>query len=535
MSTRTQRLANRFPLWTAVRKDPSSLGQRLLSTFAEYYQFNSTSQLRMQDELHLLKWQLGRGSINFLDLDTADYMTVSSGPGGVRIETPPTSVVGTIVATNYPMTQVLSFEELLGSVPTRLEAVTTHTGVTGFSVWSSATPTVFTAIDIPNRLTLRVQNSTEYKKRTRFKNRQFSGFHGVILTGLDQNHVEFQEEIEFPDDGLFTTRNIFKSLTAVDYEGFDGALTIHSSSSGQELINDIYQVAVSPELEGPMELRVTPYTTAGATVTTKLEFTTQVVKDGQEYRTGSNDILDNTEIVCHQLLLDSGSAHYIPVDSALNHRNTKLYVLDNAGNIHIYEHGLPLFSPPGLTIAKAEEALSAAVEVQPLQPYVLLDETERVWTWLARPQQAVTGVEIRRRDPAGTVEYLQANLTWAAGTYRFSQKPDALTAEESWQDFQFTTVYDQLGQWEYYTTTYTAAGAATVYTAVMVGSQSAAVSLATGVVNPTTLHIGANENLYVGDGADVYEISEHGDYYFADFGRQRIYTLETYDSVTVTI
>lgn len=536
MSTYTQRLANRFPLWTTVRKSPASMGQRLMSVFADWHQYDAATKVRVSDSLHIMSKALGRPEVQLLELDAADYMSVTAGPTGGVVETPPTLVRGTLSATNYTCEQVENLQELTHKEPTRLEAVKTWSGVTSFDVWSSAAPTSYASIDIPNRLSVRVSDSTEYKKKTRSKHRQFSGFIGVVLEGTDLNDIDIKEVLPVVDDGLYETRNIFKTLTSVKTDGFNGNVAVSSSTALQGLYVDPYRVAILKDLEGQMELRVEAFDTdLTSTAATKLTLSTQRLKRGADYRFVGNTVLDNTEDVAELTIRDAAGANYSAVDFALSHENMHLYVLDDSGNIHIYDYDLPEFLPPSIDIPMEDIKAGTDMEVIPLCPYTLLESTDRLWTWLARPRVPILGVEIKRVDPAGNVTYLQANKSWAAGVYKHQQNTDAKSAEESWQDFSFTTEYDQVGQWEYYVTTSTQLGTGIDYRAVCVGGQDAVKSLATGVANPTSLHFGANGNLYVGDASDLYEIREAGDYYFADFNRQRLFLREKYDTTLVTI
>ena len=64
-----QRLANRFPGWTKIRRDPSSMGQRLMSVFADYFEYSNSLNFRMQDDLNLLKMHMGASSLYGITLD----------------------------------------------------------------------------------------------------------------------------------------------------------------------------------------------------------------------------------------------------------------------------------------------------------------------------------------------------------------------------------------------------------------------------------------------------------------------------------
>lgn len=528
MSFLTQRLANRFPVWSKVRRDPSSMGQRWLSTFAKYRQFSQAATLRMQDEFNLLKWMMGPSHIWILDLEDADYIPLASGPGGGRIPTYHTTVQGTVGVTPYVLTRYETLEGLLNALPTRFSPVETVVG--DYDLWESVTPTVFNPIPRPSRLVIDVDGSVVFKKRTRVRNRLFEGFAGVILTGTDENDIEFQETVIIPDDGLFETRNVFKTLTDVQYDGFDGTVAVYWTTASLDFVNDRYNVAVLDDLEGPLRMSWRTENITG-TDYTFLQYETQRFKRGDEYRDGANTEIDNTEALSETALLSSGSLPYVAVDLAIDPRTTRLFVLDDANFVHVYEHAPSTFAPPSETLTVAD----THVETRPLQHYVPLGATHKAFTHHSRLRAPIQYVIVKRVSPAAVTEYLQANKTWAGVEYRHFYEPGASAPEESWRDLTFDSTYDQLGQWEYYTTTATAEEITTSYTAVMVDSLVALTSLDIGVPGADSISFSSEDYLQVSVGTTVSVMALHSDGYLADAVRQRLVLREEYDSVDVTV
>jgi len=483
----------------------------------------------MKDELHLLRWALGVGEIWTIELEEEDFIPVESSAGGARIETFPSQVTGTIGVDDYTLERVESVQELLNLAPSRVSSVDTLSGVSDYLVWESSDPSSFSPPPVPSRLTVTVSGSTLYNKRSRFRDRLFSGFSGLILIGTDENGTSIEEVVEVLDDGSFTTRNIWKSLEDVEYEGFNGDVAIQWSRAGLDKHRDIYNVAIFDDFEGPLDLSLRTEN-IGGTDYSFLTFSSARLQLGSDYRDGTGSDYINEETLSEIVLLDTNDQPYVAVDVALNHRNTLVYVLDDQGMVHVYEHNPSAFSPPSLPSTK-----DVAVGARPLQHYVSLGKTEKVFTWFAMLRHPVLSVEIKRIAPDDSVAYLQGDKTWGATTYLHSKNPLASTPEGSWQDFSFETEYDQLGQWEYYVTTLIASGEVTTgYTGVIVDSVSALSDIETSVSNATTLSFSKEEYWQVGDGSDVYRFKEHRDLYIGDSLNQRLLLREEYDSVEVS-
>ena len=73
MSFLIQRIVNRYPHWSKIRQDPSTLGQRLIEPFAETFEALQANQLRLDDELHLLRYWTGLGQLWNILLEEEDF------------------------------------------------------------------------------------------------------------------------------------------------------------------------------------------------------------------------------------------------------------------------------------------------------------------------------------------------------------------------------------------------------------------------------------------------------------------------------
>lgn len=68
-----QRLANKFPISTFLRRDPSSFGQRFLSSFSEIFEVGYIQALDIKDSFSILSRNLQIGTLFKTQLSEADY------------------------------------------------------------------------------------------------------------------------------------------------------------------------------------------------------------------------------------------------------------------------------------------------------------------------------------------------------------------------------------------------------------------------------------------------------------------------------
>lgn len=511
-----------------MRRDPSSMGQRFFSVFADYFDFASAELVKIKSEFDLLKWALGVDAIYRVDLDLEDHLAFTTTIGGGQVWTYHTSVAGTHdVLGSLALTRVDSFAELLWGVPDRIEAGATTT-VANYQIYNSTTD-VINDIAYSERLIVVIENSTNYRKRTQYSDPLFSGRYLLVIEGRDINDLEVTEYMNVRDDGVYQTTNIFKSLTSVIAEGFDGDVNIYLANATAHIV-DPYRIAALDSFEGPLHLSLS--NVAGGGGTAYLTHFTDRFKLGRNYRRGSTPITDNTETSWEQALLDSSSTSFTAVDIAIHPDSTRLYCIDDTGFIHVYNHKVTPFTPASATDPTRE----ASIVLQPLLHYAQIDETFKIFTWHQQLRSAVIGVTIRRVDPAGLVEYLQADkTTWAIATYEFlSGSPLDDLPENTWQDFGFDVTFDQLGKWEFYCTTRTKESTLVSYSAVLADSLVARFSVDSGVAVPTSIYFSETGELCVSDATTVYRFTEHKDCYFANEPSQSLMIRENYTDVVVT-
>ena len=519
----TQRLANNFPLWTKLRSDPSSFGQRFYSTAAESFESARADLVKTKELVRILPFCLEPEDIYSIQLSTEDEFRITRTLGKLSI-TYPTTIDGVVGLNIYSLDRVEQVEDLFYSLPERL-SVAPIVLTTDFILWQSTAPTVYKDIAKAERLHITVDNSANYK--TRSLDSEFGGHSGVLLKGEDENYIEFEEYVEVRDDGCFLTREIYKNLLEVSFDGFDGDVTITLGGPNREYEEDIFRVAVLPEMEGPLR-----YTLENHGGENYLKVFTPIYLEGKEYRRDDGIDEPNEEIIAISRLLDSVGSPYGAIDHAISPYDSRFYVLGDNGVVHIYEPGLSEFIPPA-----TQESYQTYIELVPLYNRVSLNETLSIFTWFRVMRAPVSKVRIKKVAPDGTIAYLQANLTWAGASYYFPNSGDTVLPENSWTDKTFSVLFDQLGQWELYLEVSFIGLQGEVFTSqtsIMCEFTTAEVSIDTGIVNPVGMYFSHDGSLCITTAAGIYPVTFHSDVYYADTDRQRIFMKEQYDEVEVT-
>lgn len=533
----TQRLANKFPIFTKVRSDPSSLGYRLLSTWGEYFDYAYADDRRQLEDTKLLRHGLSLGRVYQVYLEEEDALDYTIDAGGLTTWVYPT-VVGTADSVEYTCDRVDNLEDLLWSVPDRFTE-SEWAGINNLTIYTDnrSGTIVNNDIEYPDNLLLVVTGSLDYKKKTRLRNVKASGQHAVVIKGRDINGDAFTEYVYVQDDGPYRTRNAISEITEVIPEGFDGDISI-SVLGGQTHLVDPFRICVTVEGEGPGNLRMSSQV-SGSTYA-RLFYYTNILNRGEDYRDGSVEVVPNEQEAWEQYLVSATDTAYTPIDMAINPNSTRLYVLDSTGGVHLYEHKPTVFDPPSLedTVTK-----TTYVEVLPVKPWARIDETMQVFTRHARVRYVIRGVQVKRISPSAVVEYLQANKTWSASVYEFPGR-EVLHGlpEESWDDLAFTSLFDEFGQWEFYVTTRTDIDTTVSYTGVMVDKLQALRSIDTGVTNPIRCFFAHDDRFVVlsSDAGPIdeansrYAFDEHADLYLADERANVLYLREEYEQVEVT-
>jgi hypothetical protein len=357
------------------------------------------------------------------------------------------------------------------------------------------------------------------------------------LTGTDEDNNQIREYINVRDDGFYNVMNIFRKLTDVESCGFDGKIKITLTSKEYGAVDTgrvihKFDTGVLPDLSGPLALYLKNIGDVA-----HLESTSVRYRSGHLYR--RKEIVDLDEVVeekiANQRLLDTAGATFKSVGMAINPVDTRGYILDTNGKIHVYELGLSPFMHRG-----AGTSDDNFIDILSLKDRVSLNEKIPLWTWFRALVLPVQKVAIKRVKPDGVEEYLQSvTMTWATTYDSFSGDiVKGALPENSWTDFRFYNTFDQLGQWDFYCET------------TMLGIKEVSVFTKTGVMCERATSVKEfdsglgtegdgiffdKENyLCISVGKVYYRFLLRKDAYLADVNQQKLIFRERYDEVDIS-
>jgi len=455
-------------------------------------------------------------------------------PDGTKTWADHTSVVGTQNGIKRSLAKVETLEDLIWSVPDRIVSRETKT-ITNRLVYSriAGVETLNEDYQEPMRLRVSITGSTNYYRKTETRNPDASGYHRLIINGRDINYQPVVEHLEIPDDGVYITRNIFTLVEDVDATGFDGDVYIHLYDAS-DYIQDPYRIAVTDSAEGPLCLRIREAVETPGVDQSYIEYFTSVIKQGEFYRDGQSQLPENEEVQWEQHLQDEEGLYITPVDLAIHPETGRLYVLDNQGSVHVYNHGLTPFVPPSL---EDEITLDAYIQIQPVKPWALLGETMKLFTSFIRMCYPILKVVIRRISPSGTTEYLQANKTWSASLYEWdtSVHADLRDPSKTWRDMGFNSEFTETGQWEFYCTVTTRFDKTTSYTGVMVDVLQAERTYETGVSSPICIFFDHRNDLVLGSNSSFEVFEERCDLYLPDYESHELIVRDEFEELEVQV
>ena len=532
MSFFEQRLVNVFPQWSKIRKDVSSFGNRFITSFGSFSEKSTKDSVKIAQMFKILQEDISNGILREIFLDEADHIKVTYDGGSQTITYP--TVTGSTATETIALTRAGSIEDFFYSMPSRCVAKDTI-NVKDWTIWQSSSPESYSVITTSERLLIEVSESTLYKrlKSRRATDKPFYGMHYVLLRGEDDDNNQISEILTIKDDGFYETKNIFRSLTSVEWDGFDGSIKITLSNKDQgkadtgRLVNK-WSAGVNSQLSGPLVFYLKNTDSVGHLYSSAVRYLR-----GQQHRRAEIVDLDYEieEELGNQRLLDIAGDTYQGVGIAMNPVDSRTYILDTKGKVHVYEPSLSPFNH-----RETAPTDDTYMDIISLKDRVVLNETIPLWTWFRALVLPVQKVVVKRVKPDGVEEYLQSDLTWSATSSYFSGDIIAgRLPEDSWEDFRFHTQFDQLGQWDFYCeATFLGMGAVTYVTKTGVMCESLQAVKTFDVVNGDGIFFDKENYLCISDGKNYHRYQLPQDNYMIDISKQRILFKELYESVEVT-
>lgn len=507
----TQRLANKYPLWSTLRSDPSSNGYRLLDSFREGFERATEGLRKWLDCNYLMTHDLGVGTIYQVELE--ERLPVTIGAGGLQ-----TFDIPTVIGDGYDVVNVPYEEEFFYPTVDRVSLLEEVELADNILV----VPVVLTT---PNQLCIEVSGSTEYFDRTATENRYSNNLYFVQIEGVDLNNNEVSETVNIRDDGVYYSALIYSEVTAIRSEGFDGTVTVRQFHTDTSYKRHPFKTVVFQDFEGPAHLSLSTEVLYAETVSF-LRLFTKEYKDGSRYRDGGNTE-ENDYTFADLVLRDSGGNHLELIDFAISPRKGEIYAVTTTG-LYVYDLDFGFVAP------ETNKTRGAAILIVPSYPYPKYGSEESVLTWFRNPVEPIATVQIKRILPDATVEYLQANETWNPVPYIFSGK-EAKLVPNTWSDLKFFSEYDQVGQWEYVLTSKDRTATEEVFVSnVLVPHLDAKRVIDLDFVEGDITGVYFDSDGILCIRADsIYRCNEHFDVFLIDRTGEILYTRENYDAVSV--
>ena len=257
----TQRISNRYPIWSRARQEMDSMFQLLVNTGAQdteemyfdiiqnyrdhYVQTVSTTE---QEFLHVL-WLPQDFEFNY-----------ETNEGGKFTYYPPT-VTGTIGSTDYSVNILDPNKSYMMDVnrilPTRLSATKVATGATNTIVASTNISSASSAtinddqLDNTGVVFIEIDGATLFGSRDE---RNIPNIPKVIIVGTPKGHKDtLEEHIIFLYNGIKRSRYSWESIDSIDVRGIEGASATVEITAGflRESISNPYLTTTTPLDEYP--------------------------------------------------------------------------------------------------------------------------------------------------------------------------------------------------------------------------------------------------------------------------------------------
>lgn len=464
MSFMGRSIRNRYPLWSTVRRDDSSVGARLIDTIGESIEEIRVSGMRMQEQLKVLEGKpiaepSNLWSFNLGELDSyASYVQENKDYKNV-------SLIGSLGETDIRLKQSNSYEELCLTYSTRseIELVETRDSFTLINIEKDQ-KTINQSWNFKNKIYkiyFDIKNSDYYfdpRTKERFNYNYF-----ITVRGVNIADFPIEETIYIKDDGLYETKNFFKEIKAlkrepkyniiggksIEREGFDGEIKVAIKPYNVFAKEYMYSLFVEKsnrvgvrnsliENNGFFELRIEEEITY-------LDYIYRYFDTGDKYRISDVENPESfQDILFSQALLGSSGEQLSIVDYCFDTVRNKLVTIDKSGVIRFYKIGKSAFNTALLKRTKAIDFSLESVSQQ-----VALYENAKIYGILERPKGPVVKYCILK-EKNGEFLCLQDDMnTWGSNIYLFKGR-DRLDKFENADSFEFNYTFDSFGQTNFY-------------------------------------------------------------------------------------
>lgn len=588
MSFLGRSIRNRYPLWSTIRRDDSSVGARVIDSIGESIEQIRVSGLQMRDQLYVMEGRAVAepGNLWSFNLGESDEYVRYTQDNKEYINV---KVSATLDGSDINIKESRTYSQLCLAYPTRTEMLLEEFRESFTLIELSKTEnSTSLEWDFKNKIYkvyFEIKNS-DYYFDTRTKEK-FNYNYFVTIRGTSIADTPIEETIYIKDDGFYETKNYFKKIKAlkrepkynirgglaIEREGFDGEIRVCIKPYGVSSKENMYHLFIEKsdrintgesliENKGFFELRKEGEISY-------LDYIYRYYDTGDKYRIKDIESPEAfQDILFSQVLLDSSGNNIDVVDYCFDTIRNKLVTIDKNGNIRFYKIGKTGFTPFQIPRTKLIDFSFEAVSQQ-----VALYETAKVYTILERPKGSVVNFCVLK-EYQGTYSFLQEDKNWGNDLYLFKGR-DRLDRFENADSFNFENYFDSIGQVNFYIVSFINE----TTTGLLESIKSGDISVTSDFIAKITAytsdpeqrdvyincygmmceyslpeHIistglsadnfgiffeGVENNLYIINfsetGEELYKIKEYKDYFLFDYESGEGATLEKYDTLSISI
>ena len=469
-----QNIRNRFPLWSKIRKDHSSIGAILFDALGE-----ELESLRFSIHKHINEKRIlsNRGisepaNLNIFFLSESETFKRYRDTKEFLSSITATGVKG---GNNYNLEVLDSYSEFCSALPTRIEIVDSNKDydylVLNMDEDVNEGNSTYLFYKDPTKIYVNIYDSTNYEIKEFNENQ--SERRAIILRGRNAFNQKVEEEIIITNDGLYESKNTFLKLEALERDlnkNISGgpSIEIRGVKAKKEVLkypvqveSKEYKLKLLSKINDQLNfnnslIEVFSFLNVSLDSNNKslLKYIFRPYSSGEEYIHEKSDLTksDYEEALLTQELLSNSNESISILDFALDDVKHKIVSIDSDGIIHWHELKATAFQKQ--QYAKTREIL---IGIESEKQRVSLDEEIDMHFSIERAKGSIYKVLIARQTPTlrSTIsdefnfEYLQDDKTWSS-QINFFDGNDSIDVFKNFDSISAPTIFEEYGQHDFY-------------------------------------------------------------------------------------
>jgi len=529
----TQRIVNRAPNWSHIRKSPTSVGQQLINPVALYIQETIQQLTRERFNMFVSSADLNElGMLYHLDLPEEIDFTSEDDSSGSTIYTPPT-VYATISGSEYEITQAekndietLAYDNIVSRI-TDGEVSHVYTEVIPRSLVSSLSSLSPNSIAVDNYLYVTIEGNETWEQRS--SDRIY--YPKFYITGTTRKGTEVTEAIPLRYNGTFKSVNEWQSVDSVFVSYIDSTayITLETFPWGRNGQLDSQNILV-PSTGGERPLFIDLGTRSWGSTLVAEGYT---VNDFDMVRAG----IEERETFYEIELLDN-VGNNINLNSFVLKQNSRfMYAVDN-DNFYVYDTSLEF--PNTQTLV--EESPETKIDLTSPKWIYMRGESGTLRTRNNAVADPPTRIRWTLLDPDGLEYYVDAdgsllslsadgwieNIRWSDGIFEDREIPVTFTKNG---------IYTLTLESQYWNeTTSTSSILKTKHLFFVPSIQpEIQIPLPAGLTNPEEIGVDSDLKVWLKKYGSIHLLNVFHDYFLVDYTSKRIWCKEQYPSIRVTV